>query len=67
MSKDAKPPVPTIEELDSILSQARDSWLSAKTPAAERKARTQINELLDIRLSMMDDRDLAPITELQLH
>ena len=59
-------PKPTIEELDAILSQARDSWLSAKTPAAERKARKQIDDLLDIRLSMMDDRDLAPVTELQL-
>jgi hypothetical protein len=59
-------PKPTIEELDAILSQARDAWLSAKTPAAERKARSQINELLDIRISLMDDRDFAPITELQL-
>ena len=59
-------PKPTIEELDSILSEARMAWLSAKTPAAERKARSQINELLDIRISLMDDRDLAPITELQL-
>lgn len=59
-------PKPTIAELDVILSQARDSWLSAPTPALKRKAMGQINELLDIRISMMDDRDLAPVTELQI-
>lgn len=60
-------PKPTIAELDAILSAARESWLSTKTPATKRKAQKQIDELLDIRIAMMDDRDLAPITELQLH
>jgi hypothetical protein len=58
-------PKPTIEELDGILSQARKAWLSAKTPAAERKARRQIDELLDLRLALMDDRDLAPVLDYQ--
>ena len=59
-------PTPTIAELDAILSQARDAWLSAPTPALKKRAMKQIDELLDIRISMMDDREAAPITELQL-
>lgn len=57
---------PTLAEIDRALSEARDSWLSTKTPATKRKAQKQIDELLDIRIAMMDDRDLASITELQL-
>lgn len=60
-------PKPTIAELDAILSAARETLLSTKTPATERKARKQIDDLLDIRIQLMDDRDLAPILELQLH
>ena len=60
-------PKPTIEELDGILTLARGSWLTAGTPAAKKKARRQIDDLLDLRIALMDDRDLAPVTELQLH
>lgn len=58
---------PTIAELDAILSEARMAWLTAPTPALKRKAMGQINEMLDLRIEMMDARDLAPVTELQLH
>lgn len=60
-------PTPTIAELDAILSQARESWLSAPTPALKRKAMGQINEMLDLRIEMMDDREILPVTELLLH
>ena len=62
----SQPPKPTIAELDAILSAAREAWLSAPTPALKRKAMGQINEMLDLRIAMMEDRDLAPVTELQL-
>lgn len=60
-------PKPTIAEIDAHLSAARKTLLSTKTPATERKARKEIDDLLDIRIALMDDRDLVPITELQLH
>lgn len=59
-------PKPTIEELDGILTLARGSWLAAKTMPDKKRAMKQIDDLLDLRISMMDDRDLAPVTELQL-
>lgn len=62
-----QPPKPTIAELDATLSRARESWLSAPTPALKRKAMGQINEMLDLRIGMMDARDLAPVLELELH
>ena len=57
---------PTIAELDGILTLAQESWLTAGTPAAKKKARRQIDDLLDLRIALMDDRDLSPVTELQL-
>lgn len=60
------PTKPTIAELDAILSAAREAWLSAPTPVLKKRAMTQINEMLDLRIEMMDARDLAPVTELQL-
>lgn len=56
-----KQPPPTIEELDGILTLAREAWLAAPNAAAERKARKQIDALLDTRLELMKDRDALDI------
>ena len=54
-------PPPTIEELDGILAPAREAWLAAPNSAAERRARKQIDDLLDTRLELMKDRDALDI------